>query len=1010
MSDTILDSMATTSTLIPGRSGISERIDTPGDQDWWRISLTVGATYRFRQQAAPSSTVDPYLRLLNASGTLMASNDDGGGGWDAGITFTPAIGGIYYLSSQGVGSSIGAYQLNVSLIDTIPATTATEAQLSQDGATFAGNIDSAGDQDWWRISMYAGGNYTFLQNTIPDSELISRPKLFNDTGIAVAEAVNSNDHNHARITYTPTTSGTYYLSARGVDGSTGGYTLSASVNDTIPDNMTTTAVLSTSGAGSTVVGIIGSQTDQDWWRVSLTAGNLYSFSLAATSTSHLDCYLRLLDDTGTAILTDNDSGDGDNSLLSYTPTRSGIYYLSAEGDRESGTTGGYTLSATESVGSGNTNTSTEDSIVADTTTADSINPDGIAHNSFIDSSGDQDWWQISLTEGNRYSFRLLASTNSSLDCYLRLLDASGVEITKDDDSAGNRGSLINHTAIRSGTYYLSAQGYGSNTGEYLLSATLNILPSDPITDTTATDSSITINATAQASAINFSGDRDWWSLSLTAGNSYSFRLVAAPSSSLDCYLRLMDATGVEITKDDDSAGNRGSLITYTATRSGTYYLSAEGYGSSTGDYTLEATRSEEDPDTGGANTDTLESAISTTLPAGVANLLLTGNSEINGTGNDLDNIITGNSAINTLHGAEGADHLIGRGGNDTLNGGEGNDELDGGAGVDQMRGDAGDDIYIVDNLQDSITENPGSGNDWVRSSISWTLGRHLENLTLIGTRAIHGMGNAFNNVLTGNNQNNTLTGGEGNDILSGADGKDILWGGAGDDTLDGGMGTDRMYGESGDDIYIVDNSGDYISEGSATGTDLVRSSVTWTLMNNLENLTLTGTFPIDGRGNSRANTLRGNNSVNTLHGLAGADRLFGAAGEDTLFGGDGNDKLAGGSGQDMLSGGTGADQFSFTQPSDGGDIIQDFSSSQGDQLVFISDNFGNLRTGRLETSRFTVNNTGRASTSSQRFVFDTRTRALRYDPDGSGSAVGVTIATLNGISTLSVNEIQIVAS
>src|SRR4029077_15383287 len=125
------------------------------------------------------------------------------------------------------------------------------------------------------------------------------------------------------------------------------------------------------------------------------------------------------------------------------------------------------------------------------------------------------------------------------------------------------------------------------------------------------------------------------------------------------------------------------------------------------------------------------------------------------------------------------------------------------------------------NTGDSVTENANEGIDTVQSTITYTLGANLENLTLTGTTAINGTGNTLDNILTGNSAANTLTGGAGNDILNG---------GAGADTLRGGTGNDT---------YVVDAAGDSVTENANEGTDMVQSSVTYTLGTNLENLTLT---------------------------------------------------------------------------------------------------------------------------------------------------------------------------
>ncbi|MPY69176.1 MAG: hypothetical protein GEU92_03715 [Alphaproteobacteria bacterium] len=263
-------------------------------------------------------------------------------------------------------------------------------------------------------------------------------------------------------------------------------------------------------------------------------------------------------------------------------------------------------------------------------------------------------------------------------------------------------------------------------------------------------------------------------------------------------------------------------------------------------------------------TDLVRASIGYTLSANVENLTLTGSGDVDATGNALANILIGNAGSN---------------------------RIDGGGGADSMTGGGGDDTYVVDDADDAVTESADGGTDTVEASITWTLSDNVENLTLTGTGHIDGTGNALGNTLTGNSGDNRLSGGGGND------------------TLDGGAGADDMEGGDDDDTYIVDDAGDTVSEAAGEGTDTVRTALTHTLAENVENLVITGVDAVDGTGNASDNTIIGNGTANTLSGGSGADVLRGMGGDDEIHGGDGGDTLLGGGGNDTLHGGDGSDNL-----------------------------------------------------------------------------------------------------
>ena len=209
---------------------------------------------------------------------------------------------------------------------------------------------------------------------------------------------------------------------------------------------------------------------------------------------------------------------------------------------------------------------------------------------------------------------------------------------------------------------------------------------------------------------------------------------------------------------------------------------------------------------------------------------MTGYGNNYGFGNNSDNTLIGNSGNNrlsggrgndTLHGMDGNDLLMGGDdrdylyggsgndvlqggeGNDLLNGGYGNDTLDGGSGADSMSGGYGNDIYHVDNINDTVTERWLEGTDTIYSSVSYTAPTNVENLTLTGSNNIFGIGNYGDNTLTGNSGHNHLSGEEGNDTLYGMSGDDTLSGGNGYDYLNGGDGDDYLAGGLGSDTIVT---------------------------------------------------------------------------------------------------------------------------------------------------------------------------------------------------------------
>ena len=349
--------------------------------------------------------------------------------------------------------------------------------------------------------------------------------------------------------------------------------------------------------------------------------------------------------------------------------------------------------------------------------------------------------------------------------------------------------------------------------------------------------------------------------------------------------------------------------------------------------------------------DIVESSLSNyTLTVNVENLKLIGTGESNGNGNDLNNAITGNDATNVLSGNSGSDTLDGGANNDILNGGTGND------------------IYIVDSSSDIINEASAlvTEVDAVQASVNYYLPSNVENLSLTGTTAIEGIGNALNNTIIGNSADNLLNGDTGNDSVYGGAGNDLILGSSVADPNDG---SDFLFGEAGDDELYGFFGNDTLDGGT-------------------ENDSLYGREDND--------LLKGGDGNDILKG--GSDSLTNNTGNDIVYGGVGNDTIDGQDGNDSLYGGEGNDQFvydtysPFTTVDIGIDEINDFTTSI-DTIVLGKNTFNVLASEAgigfgVSTDFDIVSRDTSAATSNAAIVYNFANGNLFYNQNLAAAGLG----------------------
>jgi Ca2+-binding RTX toxin-like protein len=258
-------------------------------------------------------------------------------------------------------------------------------------------------------------------------------------------------------------------------------------------------------------------------------------------------------------------------------------------------------------------------------------------------------------------------------------------------------------------------------------------------------------------------------------------------------------------------------------------------------------------------------------------------------------------------------------GADVIVTGKTDDLLDGGGGADRMTGGAGNDVYIVDNVGDVVTELAAQGTDAVHTTLGsravpsapiYVLPAQIENLTGILGSAQQLQGNALDNVITTTNGADFLYAHDGgNDTLSSGGGNDFLFFGAtfnNNDKVDGGAGTDRL------GLY-----GDYVLTFTAGALNGIERLMLYSAPGNDfdYDLTMVNGNVASGAQLEVAALSLGANEVLTFNGAAETDGRFwvrGGDANDVITGGAGGDRFAGGLGADRITGGAGADRFDVT--------------------------------------------------------------------------------------------------
>lgn len=304
-----------------------------GDRDWYRVDLAAGQGMRVAVNSgeAADALADPYVVVYGPDGAELARDDDSGEGLNAWLEFQAASAGVHYVEVRGFSDdAAGRYYLMLTAGEIGASPDGVEMLAANDEGRMA-TIGAAGDVDWFAVQLVEGRPYRFSVEGVEPAALADPMlTLFDEQGNQAAIDDDGGTGVNSYLSFTSAAGGLYYAAVSGYGDSAGRYWLRA-VDTDVPGNVNTDENLAAQDDDR--ISRIDLPGDLDYYRVSLEAGVRYLIEVAGADGDNPidDPYLTVLNAANEQVAADDDSGDGLNARLRFTPEQGGEYYIQASG-------------------------------------------------------------------------------------------------------------------------------------------------------------------------------------------------------------------------------------------------------------------------------------------------------------------------------------------------------------------------------------------------------------------------------------------------------------------------------------------------------------------------------------------------------------------------------------------------------------------------------------------------------------------------------------------------------
>jgi len=576
---------ANTQARLAAGQTIDGAIDPAGDVDWFRLGVEQGQRYSFTLTGiarADRGAVDPMLGVYDLEGNQLAFNDDANG-LDSALSYVPTQSGEVFVEARAFSEQdTGPYRLAVTAAAVPPDAVGNDASTRTRvtvGRAIDGELEYEGDVDWYRLTTRTGQRYTITLNSNQSAQTpLGDPflRVLDSEGNELAVGDDTEGSFNAAIQYVPRTSGDVFIEARAyADAYVGGYTLNVSAEraptDSISADRNTRGRIAT---GQTITSALDFAGDSDWYRIRLTEGESYRFTLSRSGDAPLgDPLVRIHGPDGAELAYDDDGGGDLNSYLEFTAPTTGNYFVEVSVFGGEGT-GGYTLAAYAG------------DIAGDNTTDASLSADGDYREGVLSPAGDRDWYRVELSEGQALRIGVdTAQVGEGLgDPYVVLYGPDGSEVGRDDDGGEGLNAWLEYQATSTGAHFVEVRGYSEDaSGRYGVSITPGEIGG-------SVDNADYLNPLGEprSSIIGTPDDQDWFVIEMIEGRPYRISVTSDAENGLaDPFLTLYDSQGNQVATDDDGGTGLNAYLYFASPTGGPYFAAVSSYGaSSTGRYTI----------------------------------------------------------------------------------------------------------------------------------------------------------------------------------------------------------------------------------------------------------------------------------------------------------------------------------------------------------------------------------------------------------------------------------------